>query len=106
MRRRAKMLADVQQGGRMLKAGSVVEAREGDLAPLVMHGLAAWTDDAPDHPGPLAGIDWASDRGAEVAAEIGLTAADFHGIEPTGAGGYTVEDVKRAAKRVDPSRED
>lgn len=42
----------------------------------------------------LAGIDFASDAAAEEAAELGLTADDFAGLEPTGKTGYTVADVR------------
>lgn len=53
--------------------------------------------------GRLAGIDFASDEAAELAAEAGLTAQDLKRSTPTGAtGGYTVADVKAAAKSVTP----
>ena len=46
----------------------------------------------------LAGIDFASDNSAELAADLGLVASDFDGREPSGKGGYTSRDVRRAAK--------
>lgn len=40
-------------------------------------------------------IDWSSDRAAEVAAELGITAADLGDLVGTGKGGsITVADVK------------
>lgn len=56
--------------------------------------------------GPLAGIDWATDRGAEVASELGLTAEDFQHHSPTGETGYTVADVRAiAAARTNTEEE-
>ncbi|MEK0324752.1 MAG: E3 binding domain-containing protein [Nitrosopumilus sp.] len=44
-------------------------------------------------------IDWSSDRAAEVAAELGITAKDIAGIEGSGKGGsITVADVKNWGK--------
>jgi len=44
-------------------------------------------------------IDWSSDRAAEVAAELGITAKDIAGIQGTGKGGsITVADVKNWGK--------
>jgi len=44
-------------------------------------------------------IDFATDRAAEVAAELGLEASDLEGVDGTGKdGALTVADVKDAAK--------
>lgn len=44
-------------------------------------------------------IDWSSDRAAEVAAELGISAEDIAGIEGSGKGGsITVADVKNWSK--------
>jgi len=44
-------------------------------------------------------IDFATDRAAEVAAELGLEAADLEGVVGTGKDrALTVADVKEAAK--------
>ena len=64
-----------------------------DGQPLVDIGAAEWIA-VPGGSGPLAGVDFASDRGAEVAAELGLTAADFKDWEPSGETGFTVTDVR------------
>jgi hypothetical protein len=42
----------------------------------------------------LGGVDFASDTAAELAIELGLTADSFAGLEPSGATGYTVADVR------------
>lgn len=44
-------------------------------------------------PNPLDGVDFASDQAAELAMAARLTAADFDGIDPSGASGYTKSDV-------------
>lgn len=44
-------------------------------------------------------IDFATDRAAEVAAELGLEAIDLEGVKGTGKdGALTVADIKEAAK--------
>ncbi len=44
-------------------------------------------------------IDWASDRSAEVAAELGFVAADLSGMKGTGKdGSITVRDVRNWGK--------
>lgn len=44
-------------------------------------------------------IDWSSDRAAEVAAELGISAEDIAGIEGSGKdGAITVADVKNWGK--------
>ncbi len=48
----------------------------------------------------LAGIDFASDNAAELAADLGLVASNFDGLTPSGKGGYTVRDVKAVAVSV------
>lgn len=45
-------------------------------------------------PNPLAGVNFASDAAAEVAAGAGLRAEDFAGKEPESARGFTVGDVR------------
>lgn len=45
----------------------------------------------------LAGVDFASDEAAELAAELGVTAARLQRSTPTGKNGYTVADVRAAA---------
>lgn len=42
-------------------------------------------------------VTFASERAAELAAELGLDERAFEGLEPSGATGYTVADVRRAA---------
>lgn len=50
---------------------------------------------APEHrPLYLAGVDFASDAAAELAAEQGLTADSFAALTPSGATGFTVADVR------------
>jgi hypothetical protein len=48
----------------------------------------------PARPLYLGGVDFASDAAAELAADRGLTADSFAGLEPSGATGYTVADVR------------
>jgi hypothetical protein len=43
----------------------------------------------------LAGVDFASDEAAELAADARLTAAHFAGRTPGGKGGFTAADVRR-----------
>ena len=51
-------------------------------------------------PNPLAGVNFASDRAGEVAAELGLTADDMGKIRPGGKGmAYTVPNVRSANKK-------
>lgn len=45
----------------------------------------------------LSGVDFASDEAAELAAELGLTAAVLGRKTPSGKNGYTVADVRAAA---------
>lgn len=48
---------------------------------------------------PLAGVNFASDEAAEAAAALGCTRAELDPITPSGrGGGYTVADVKAAAR--------
>lgn len=54
--------------------------------------------------GPLAGVDFASDEAAEAAAELCLGAEHFT-TSPTGKSGYTVADVRHAAKALTTSTE-
>ncbi|GMV06719.1 MAG: hypothetical protein AMXMBFR53_29940 [Gemmatimonadota bacterium] len=49
--------------------------------------------------GPLAGIDFASDEAAELASELGVQAEHFTD-SPSGKSGYTVADVRHAAKAL------
>jgi len=46
----------------------------------------------------LAGIDFASDNSAELAATLGLNTSHFDGRKPSGKGGFTSRDVRRAAR--------
>lgn len=56
---------------------------------------------APKH--PLDGVDFASDSAAEAAIKAGLDAHAFERITPTGkTGGFTVADVKAAARITNP----
>lgn len=43
-------------------------------------------------------VDFASDRAAEVADELDVPAEAFEGLEPSSSQGYTVADVRKAAK--------
>ena len=54
-------------------------------------------DHAPRGQAPTAGLDFASDEAAELAAELGLTAAVLGRKTPSGKNGYTVADVRAAA---------
>lgn len=50
-------------------------------------------------PHPLEGVPFASDEAAEAAIAAGLTARAFDQLTPSGrSGGYTVADVRSAAK--------
>lgn len=49
--------------------------------------------------GALDGLDFASDEAAEAASAAGLSAGDFDGMEPSGAGGFTKADVTKAASK-------
>ena len=57
-------------------------------------------DEVPPVGNPLAGVNFRTDRGGEVAAQMGLTSEDFSGMDPSGKGGsFTVQDVRKANKR-------
>lgn len=45
-------------------------------------------------PNPLAGVQFASEEAARLAAELGLAAVSFADRDPSGQGGYTVADVR------------
>ena len=45
-------------------------------------------------------VAFASDEAGELAVEKGLTTRNFQGIKPSSANGFTVADVKKAAKRA------
>lgn len=52
---------------------------------------------------PLEGIDFASDEAAEAAVAAGLGARAFDQLTPSGkTGGYTVADVRAAARTAEP----
>lgn len=52
-----------------------------------------------DQKHPLFGVNFETDRAADHAIELHLTAKHFEGVTPTGAsGGYTKADVRTAAK--------
>lgn len=45
-------------------------------------------------------VMFASDEAGELAIERGLTTRNFQGLEPSSDNGFTVADVKKAAKRA------
>lgn len=47
---------------------------------------------------PLNGIQFASDPARRAAKKARMVASHFSGIAPTGANGYTVDDVRRIAR--------
>lgn len=72
-----------------------------DRGAMVKHAATRhprrWETGTPE-PGPLSGVDFASDEASELASELGLTSAELGRITPTGkSGGYTVADVRAAA---------
>lgn len=74
-----------------------------DRGEMVKHADHAHPQDAGDEPHGLAGVDFASDEAAELAIASGLDARTLGRFTPSGsAGGYTVADVRAAAKSVTP----
>lgn len=84
--------------GGLYNVGTLKEPRYVDAngreteAPSKKEGAASGEK---DESGPLAGVDFASDEAAQAASDAGLTAADFKGQEPSGAGGFTKPDVRK-----------
>lgn len=75
-----------------------------DIGEMRKHARAAHplaSEGGPRH--PLAGINFASDSAAEAALAAGLTARALDRITPSGkTGGYTLADVRSAARTTDP----
>lgn len=61
-------------------------------------------DEEPDVTGELDGIDL-TERAGEIAIDHGLTAEDFEGHEPSGATGFTVDDVNEIVAALEAEDE-
>jgi hypothetical protein len=86
-------------GGTYITNDNVHMLSEAEIEERVARGYVEHNggiEQAPPHHRPLylGGIDFASDAAAELAAEFGLTADSFAGLEPSGTTGYTVADVR------------
>lgn len=86
------------------KTGEVTTMSAERTKRLVRAGIVSETaappntgDEGRTKGGALKGVDFASDEAAEFAAESNLVAADFEGVTPSGANGYTKADVRHIA---------
>jgi hypothetical protein len=76
----------------VLVKGDVLDGPDAELDALVQAGSAKWVSETPEPETTVVGF--ASSAASDFAAEEGLTAAEFEGIEPSGKGGFTKADVE------------